>query len=124
MPKQQIPFLSSVLRSDIQNYCTFELQSPDNMTIVNKLLYIDSCYLASMVIFSNVLKRWFLNIFLTKSCFKTTFHHGSLICKKTMTTEQQLIKTNTFYTFQIFLSHFPIPKSKFWRIMGRNGHWA
>ena len=38
------------------------------MTIVNKLLNIDSYYLASMVIFSNVLK----------SCFKTTFHHGSL----------------------------------------------
>ena len=36
---------------DIQNYCKFELQSPDNMTIVNKLLYIDSYYLASMVIF-------------------------------------------------------------------------
>ena len=53
----QIPFLSSVLRGDIQNYCKFELQSPDNMTIVNKLLYIDSYYLASMVIFSNVLKR-------------------------------------------------------------------
>ena len=51
--------LSSVLRGDIQNYCKFELQSPDNMTIVNKLLYIDSYYLASMVIFSNVLKRWF-----------------------------------------------------------------
>ena len=55
--KRQIPFLSSVLRGDIQNYCKFELQSPDNMTIVNKLLYIDSYYLASMVIFSNVLKR-------------------------------------------------------------------
>ena len=41
MPKRQIPFLSSVLRGDIQNYCKFELQSPDNMTIVNKLLYID-----------------------------------------------------------------------------------
>ena len=59
MPKQQIPFLSSVLRGDIQNYCQFELQSPDNMTIVNKLLYTDSYYLAYMVIFSNVLKRWF-----------------------------------------------------------------
>ena len=35
----------------------FELQSPDNMTIVNKMLYIDSYYLAFMVIFSNVLKR-------------------------------------------------------------------
>ena len=57
MPKRQIPFLSSVLRGDTQNYCKFELQSPDNMTIVNKLLYIDSYYLASMVIFSNVLKR-------------------------------------------------------------------
>ena len=56
MPKRQIPFLSSVLRGDIQNYCKFELQSPDNMTIVNKLLYIDSYYLASMVIFSNVVK--------------------------------------------------------------------
>ena len=78
MPKRQIPFLSSVLRGDIQNYCKFELQSPDNMTIVNKLLYIDSYYLASMVIFSNVLKRWFWNNFLAKSCFKTTFHHGSL----------------------------------------------
>ena len=32
-----------------KNYCKFELQSPDNMTIVNKLLYIDSYYLASMV---------------------------------------------------------------------------
>ena len=40
MPKRQIPFLSSVLRGDIQNYCKFELQSPDNMTIVHKLLYI------------------------------------------------------------------------------------
>ena len=59
MPKRQIPFLSSVLRGDIQNYCKFELQSPDNMTIVNKLLYIDSYYLASMVIFSNVLKQLF-----------------------------------------------------------------
>ena len=29
------------------------------MTIVNKLLYIDSYYLASMVIFSNVLKQLF-----------------------------------------------------------------
>ena len=57
MSKRQIPFLSSVLRGDIQNYCKFELQSPDNMTIVNKLLYIDSYYLASMAIFSNVLKR-------------------------------------------------------------------
>ena len=78
MPNRQIPFLSSVLRGDIQNYCKFELQSPDNMTIVNKLLYIDSYYLASMVIFSNVLKRWFWKNFLAKSCFKTTFHHGSL----------------------------------------------
>ena len=78
MPKRQIPFLSSVLRGDIQNYCKFELQSPDDMTIVNKLLYIDSYYLTSMVIFSNVLKRWFWNNFLAKSCFKTTFHHGSL----------------------------------------------
>ena len=78
MPKRQIPFLSSVLRGDIQNYCKFELQSPDNMAIVNKLLYIDSHYLASMVIFSNVLKRWLWNNFLAKSCFKTTFHHGSL----------------------------------------------
>ena len=52
-----ITFLSSVLRGDIQNYCKFELQSPDNITIVSKLLYIDSYYLASMVIFSNVLKR-------------------------------------------------------------------
>ena len=43
--------LASVLRGDIQSYCKFELQSPDNMTIVNKLLYIDSYYLASMVIF-------------------------------------------------------------------------
>ena len=41
------------------NHCKFELQSPDNMTIVNKLLYIDSYYLASMVIFSNVLKWLF-----------------------------------------------------------------
>ena len=56
-PKRQIPFLSSVLRGDIQNYCKFELRSPDNMTIVNKLLYIDFYYFASMVIFSNVLKR-------------------------------------------------------------------
>ena len=55
----EISFLSSVLRGDIQNYCKFELQSPDNMTIVHKLLYIDSYYLASTVIFSNVLKRWF-----------------------------------------------------------------
>ena len=55
--KRQIPFLSSVLRRDMQNYCKFELQSPDNMAILNKLLYIDSYYLASMVIFSNVLKR-------------------------------------------------------------------
>ena len=55
--KRQIPFLSSVLRGDIQNHCKFELQSPDNMTILNKLLYKDSYYLASMVIFSNVLKR-------------------------------------------------------------------
>ena len=59
MPKRQNLFLSSVLRGDIQNYCKFELQSPDNMTIVNKLLYIDSYYLASMVIFSNVLKQLF-----------------------------------------------------------------
>ena len=59
IPKRQIPFLSSVLRGDIQNYCKFELQSPDNMTIVNNLLYIDSYYLVSIVIFSNVLKRWF-----------------------------------------------------------------
>ena len=59
MLKRQIPFLSSVLRGDIQNYCKFEVQSSDNMTIVNKLLYIDSYYLASMVFFSNVLKRWF-----------------------------------------------------------------
>ena len=59
MPKRQIRFLSSVLRGDIRNYCKFELQLPDNMTIVNKLLYIDSYYLASMVIYSNVLKRWF-----------------------------------------------------------------
>ena len=59
IPKRQIPFLSSVLRGDIQSYCKFELQSPDNMTIVNKLLYIDSYYLASMVIFSNVLKQLF-----------------------------------------------------------------
>ena len=36
-----------------------ELQSPDSMTIVNKLLYIDSYYLASMENFSNVLKRRF-----------------------------------------------------------------
>ena len=57
MPKRQIPFVSSVLRGEIQNYCKFELQSPDDMTIANKLLYIDSYYLASMVIFSNVLKR-------------------------------------------------------------------
>ena len=78
MPKRQIPFLSSVLRGDIQNYCKFEPQSPDNVTIVNKLLYIDSYYLTSMVIFSNVLKRWFSNNFLAKSCLKTTFHHGSL----------------------------------------------
>ena len=78
MQKRQIPFLSSVLRGDIQNYCKFEPQSPDNMTIANKLLYIDSYYLTSMVIFSNVLKRWFSNNFLAKSCFKTTFHHGSL----------------------------------------------
>ena len=78
MPKRQIPFLSSVLRGDIQNFCKFESQSPDNMTIVNKLLYIDSYYLTSMVIFSNVLKRWFSNNFLAKSCFKTTFHHRSL----------------------------------------------
>ena len=55
--KRQIPFLSSVLRGEMQNYCKFELQSPDNMTILNKLLYIDSYYLASMVIFSKVLKR-------------------------------------------------------------------
>ena len=73
MPKQQILFLSSVLRGDIQNYCKFKLQSPDNMTIVNKLLFIDSYYLTSMVIFSNVLKQPF-----GKSCFKTTFHHRSL----------------------------------------------
>ena len=59
IPKRQIPFLSSVLRGNIQNYCKFELQSPDNMAIVNKLLYIESYYLVSMVIFSNVLKRWF-----------------------------------------------------------------
>ena len=59
IPKRQIPFLSSVFRGYIQNYCKFELQSPDNMTIVNKLLYIDSYYLASVEIFSNVLKRWF-----------------------------------------------------------------
>ena len=59
MPKRQIPFLSSVLRGDIQKYCKFEPQSPDNMTIVNKLLYIDSYCLASMVIFSNVLKQLF-----------------------------------------------------------------
>ena len=78
MPKRQIPFLSSVLRGDLQNFCKFESQSPDNMTIVNKLLYIDSYYLTSMVIFSNVLKRWFSNNFLAKSCFKTTFHHRSL----------------------------------------------
>ena len=57
MPKRKILFLSSVLRGDIQNYCKLELQSPDNMTIVNKLLYIDSYYLASMVTFSSVLKR-------------------------------------------------------------------
>ena len=55
--KRQILFLSSVLRGDMQNYCKFELQSPDNMTILNKFLYIDSYYLASMVIFSSVLKR-------------------------------------------------------------------
>ena len=33
IPKRQIPFLLSVLRSDIQNYCKFELQSPGNMII-------------------------------------------------------------------------------------------
>ena len=59
IPKREIPFLTSVLRGDIQNYCKFELQSPDNMTIVNNLLYILSYYLVSMIIFSNVLKRWF-----------------------------------------------------------------
>ena len=57
MPKRQIPFLSSVLRGNIQNYRQFELQWPDNMTIVNKLPYIDSYYLASMVIFSNVFEK-------------------------------------------------------------------
>ena len=55
-----VSIISIIMRGDIQNYCKFELQSPDNMKIVNKLLYIDSYYyLASMVIFSNVLKRWF-----------------------------------------------------------------
>ena len=82
MPKRQIPFLLSVLRSDIQNCCKLELQWPDNMTIVNKLPYIDSYYLASMVIFFNVLKRWFWNNFLAKSCFKTILNHGSLINDK------------------------------------------
>ena len=60
--------VSSVLRGDIQNYCKFKLQSPDNMKIVNKLLYIDSYYLASMVIFSNVLKQ-----LLGKKLFQNNF---------------------------------------------------
>ena len=34
--------------TDIQNWFQFELQWPDNMTIMNKLQYIDSYYLASM----------------------------------------------------------------------------
>ena len=76
MPKRQIPFLSSVLRGDIQNYCKFELQSPDNMTIVNKLLYIGSYYLAFMVIFSNVLK----------SSFETTFWQ-KIVSKQLFTTD-------------------------------------
>ena len=47
-----------------------------------------------------------------------------LICKKTMTTDQQPIKTNIYFTHfsDNFFSHFPISKSKFWRVMGRNGH--
>ena len=68
IPKRQIPFLSSALRGDIQNYCKFELQSPDDMTIVNKLLYMDSYYLVSMVIFSGVLKQLF-----SKRLFQNNF---------------------------------------------------
>ena len=47
-----------------------------------------------------------------------------LICKKTMTTDQQPIKTNIYFSHfsDNFFSHFSIPKSKFWRVMGRNGH--
>ena len=83
MLERQIPFLSSVLRGDIQNYCNFELQSPDNMTIVNKLLYIDSYYLASMVIFSNVLKQLF-----SKKLFQNNF-------------SPQIIKVSHFKSFNV-----------------------
>ena len=46
-----------------------------------------------------------------------------LICKKTMATDQQPIKTNIYFShFSDNFFTFPIPKSKFWRVMGRNGH--
>ena len=60
MPKRQILFLSSVLRGNIHipNHCKFELQSPDNDNCEQVAIYR---FLLSrfMVIFSNVLKRWF-----------------------------------------------------------------
>ena len=48
----------------------------------------------------------------------------SLICKKTMLIYQQLANTNICFSHfsDKFISHFSIPKSKFWRVMGRNGH--
>ena len=41
-----------------------------------------------------------------------------------MLIDQQLANTNICFSHfsDKFISHFSIPKSKFWRIMGRNGH--
>ena len=43
------------------------------MTIVNKLLYIDSYYLASVVIFSNVFKKVVLKQLFGKKLFQNNF---------------------------------------------------
>ena len=47
-----------------------------------------------------------------------------LICKRTMLMDQQLANTNMCFSHfsDKFISHFFIHKSKFWRVMGRNGH--
>ena len=41
-----------------------------------------------------------------------------------MLIDQQLANTNICFSHfsDKFISHFSLPKSKFWRVMGRNGH--